>query len=404
MPPVLPAAWAKVFERQAARSPGTVSLALSEGSSSAMKVTCVPDDPPGTATADDNLTALLTTGLEDAVPSDSHAGLVRTLPVAHPRWFWHFLERVSNIQGVQFDQAVKVADDSDTSGALVEAPTLSQYGRYREYELDLLFQPRPYPVLDDSSIHDRSLTYYDAANNQIKVKVRTEWERYTEIELRPAGEYLTCQLGQYAVNDSAGPPEAGGLDDVPIGRGEAKILVPSQHLLVRWYRVPYDYVLSSLSYFDAIQGHINQGIAFDYPAGSLLFQGTTVLRVYTPFFPGVSAYTGNLVVSDRRLCDLELTFLVKNVIPISAPNAVTNRSYVQSGHNLVPYGARQGYYYNQSNKVETKALIPPNLGINAGSAVPLLASITGGAGKPPLYPSAPFELLFQNPDKPLPAG
>lgn len=402
MPPTLPAAWKKVFERQAARSPSAVSLALSEGSSATMRVTCGPDDPPGTNSANDNLAALLTTGLEHATTSTTHPGLVRTLPVAHPRWYWMFLERISNIQGAQFDRAAALGDD----GLVLEAPALPQYGRYQEYELDLTFQPRPYAVLDDSSITALTFDYWDARGGTAgkhTVTVKREWDRYTEWDVKPSGEYLTCQLGQYTLVDPVnGRPKdgRGGVDGVGVGRGDTKILVSSRHVLVRWYRVPYRYVLSPLSYFDSLQGHVNQRPWEGYPAGTLLLQGTNVLRVYAPTFPDVEVYTGNEAVSQERLCDLEFQMLYKDWVPKSDPGTPQpNPSHIPAGHNLVPWGGRRDFYYVVNSRPGGNVLIPPALagGLGAAIGAAVMVAITGTV-REPLYPSLPFELLFQNPE------
>ena len=178
-------------------------------------------------------------------------------------------------------------------------------------------------------------------------------------------------------------PKESALPGIPrtgdtIGRGRIKIQVPTRCYRIRWHCIPYDYVTSPNSHFDTAIGRINQQTFGRFTPGTALLQGVNLIGdPYTPAFPKFISDTGANEVSQEMLCDLEFTILYKNVTTDCPYTGDTNLSHIYAGHNLAPWGLT-GRYYPIANHS------PPE----ADPAIP----------DEPVYPSFPFQLLFQNPD------
>ena len=145
-----------------------------------------------------------------------------------------------------------------------------------------------------------------------------------------------------------------------------------------WNAVPYSYVVSENSFFDLAIGRVNQLQFGRFAPGTALLQSVNVLgEPFAPAFPKFVDFTGANAVAQEKLCDLEFVILYKNVSTDYPYTGDTNPSHVYSGHNLGPWGLT-GRYYPIANNVPE------------GTDPPVPES--------PVYPSFPFQLLFQNPD------
>ena len=346
----------KLLERQGSRSPSQAGFSTTEGGRATLKLIATIDQ----------LYPALQEVLDYAEPFRS--GIKRQLPAAHPQYQWLFAERIANIEGLRFSLKQEAGEGETEFGVVLEAESIAHYAEYTHYEISLEFTPRPYAVLSDASIPIGQITEYYEDGSSTTYSYWQEWLRYTEVRREPSYEYLSAENGQLVFRMNVDTPQ--GIKNKPVDGGRLRILVPSNRIQYKWYCVPYSFVLSSSSNFDAAYGKVNQHEWEGYPAGTLLFEGLTVDKVYTPPFPRWDNRAGSFVPSQQKLCDLTLNMLQRNV-DIGEPYTVPagEKWKVAAGHNLV-LNASDGRYYYAENE------------------------ITGQ----PMYPSAAFQLLFRNPD------
>lgn len=297
--------------------------------------------------------------LEDAITellgSVSPAGdgtLTRTLPKAHPFWPWLFASRISNIQGVRFNEAVEANDE-------LEAPSLDEYGEYELWRLTVEFEPRPYAVLADDSIELESVNWYDEAGGGGPVDLSTEYYRFTDYDVLPQPELITANQGQMSL--------VIGVSTTAVFQSFPRITMPKAVVKFRWYQIPFSYVDSTNSYLTDYIGYINQNAWYGWPAGSLLYTGATVVR-YTPPVPDVVPGFAGVSFSTEKLCDVELVFEYTKREAEYTPT-LSNPNWIVGGHNLQPRFTDRKFYYVKSN-----------------------------ADGQSLFPSVPFDLLFHDPD------
>lgn len=343
----------RAAERIGARSPSTAGFSLMDGGRAAMRF--VVDEIILEYAANDLLGS--------AVPLGN--GIRRELPAAHPQYPWLFCDRISNIEGLNFVEKYSSADQF--FGVLPEAPALDYYARYEKYEISAEFTSRTYAVLSDANIPQQQFAYY--GDDGIVIANRgyaEEWRRFTEFHYKPTAEYLTAMNGQMLFKMNVA---FGNLQNKPVPGGQTRLLIKSQGIDIKWHCVPYSFVESASSFIAEGQGRVNQSNWNNFPAGSLLYYGVNIDRVYTPPFPDFVIFNGAQVPKQAKLCDLTFQFLYKNLVASQAYTP-TNGSHVPSGHNLI-YNAQDGRYYYVENA-------------NSGL---------------PLYPSYPFQLLFSNPDQ-----
>lgn len=315
----------------------------------------------------DRLYDVLPTLIATSTPGEKTPRLKRTLPVAHPQFPWLFADGITGISGVSPTEST----DADPDGIL-EAEPLPTYMEYEEYEVRIQFTSRRYSITSDEAIPTRTLNYYDDNDDAQVKQIAEEWTRFVEKEYGPSGEYITAQQGQFTFRSDPNPTiNEGPQNGSTVPGGTIRIFVNSRQIRYRWYAVPLAYLESTNNYFDQVMGHVNQ-LEFDgYPAGTLLLTGVQPLRIYTPPFPEFVPYTGFLQPSQEKLCDIELHVIYKEP-PLGATGNPTRNGSIAYGHNLVPYALTRKFYY-----VETQG---------------------SGQNAQPIYPSLPFELLFQNPD------
>lgn len=343
--------------RQGSREPGSFRVGRNSGAVLTMKSKW------------DHLVPLLQTGIESA-KAQSSGKIKRTLPVAHPLFPWLYLRDIDNGQGVSFLEKI----ESDPEGYL-EAPALEYASKYEWYELQAKFEPRPYAVLDDASITGYTISGYEADGDAFtKTAYHEDW-RYVEWQRRPAAEYLTADKGQFkwAAN---GAPTGGPADNKSAGVGVIRKLLPSAVWVLKWHCVPYSYVLSDLTYFSNYIGHVNQQAIWGFGVGEALLQAVNITDIYSPAFPDFTAYSGYTTISQDKLCDIEFVLLEAPGRTATVAVTPTNLSHVVGGHNLAFHAPSSKWYYVENFRTGSM-----------GSGVPI-------------YPSIPFDLLFQNPDGP----
>lgn len=353
----LPAVWNDFKLAQGTREPGAVRIG--EGGGNAVLNGYITTE---------NLTELLQTGVESAKADNVTGRIRRTLPIAHPSYPWLFLSSIDNAQGISFTEK----GESDPDGYL-EVPALPYYADYQKYAVQATFNPRPYALIPDEGIQSYTISYYTSTGASATKTAFREYWRNTEWLRAPSAEYLTADLGQWKIAGNAVSPIP--VDLASAGRGQIRQLTPSSVYKLNWYKVPYNYVLSDNTYFDRYIGHVNQAAIWGFTAGEALIQAINVLKVYSPPFPEFTSYGGYEAVSQDKLCDIEFVFLaVRRTAEVAV--TTTNSSHVVGGHNCIVFAPNGKFYYVENNRSGAK-----------------------GTGYP-IYPSVPFDLLFQNPDGP----
>lgn len=343
----------RATERIGARSPSTAGFSLMDGGRATMRF--IIDEIILEYACNDLLGS--------AVPVGN--GIRRELPAAHPQYPWLFCDRISNIEGLNFVEKYSSADPF--FGVALEAPALDYYARYEKYEILAEFTSRGYPVLTDSRIPQQQLAYFDDTGAVVANKgYAEEWLRFTEIVYKPSAEFLTAVNGQMIFKTNAAIV---GLQNQPVPGGQTRLLIKSQVLEVKWHCVPYTFIESRNSFIAYGQGRVNQRSWNGFAAGTLLYFGVNVDRIYTAPFPEFIPFQGATVPKQQKLCDITFQFLLRDQAPAQA-YTTTNGSHIPNGHNLI-FNARDGKWYYVEN---------------------YLSGL-------PLYPSYPFELLFSNPDQ-----
>lgn len=347
-------------ERIASRSVSNSGFSLTEGARASMKL----------IVTEDKLESAIREAMGSATPLQ--AGIQRKVPIAHPHWQWLFCERISNIEGVEFDRKVDATEEDVLFDTQSEAPPLTYYARYKRYELALDFTARPYAVLPDSSIKTFTETWTTEAG-AIEIKeYAEEYLRYTEYRRTPSSEFLTAENGQmvWKMDANPTPPPTVTLQDKAVAGGQLRMLIRSAQIEYKFYEVPYTFITSTKSFISRATGHVNIFDWNGHKAGSLLMLGATVDRVYTPIFPQwIETGGGGYVPSQQKLCDITFQMLERDEAPGIAYAGATGNA-VAYGHNLLfnPQTARWYYAVNQNT------------------------------GKP-TYPAFPFSLIFANPDQ-----
>ena len=139
-----------------------------------------------------------------------------------------------------------------------------------------------------------------------------------------------------------------------------------------WIGIPWRYVTSSKSWITSLLCRINQNDWWLWKKGQLLYLNYDIHK-YTAAVPSLE--TIDEIVTTQKLCNVTFTFLLAMRPPRDAPTMpLANQNWVSAGHNLMPwYQDRTGFFY-----------------ISADSTV--------AAQQYPPWNSAPYELLFTDPD------
>lgn len=303
--------------------------------------------------------------------------LARELPLADPVHGWIFATDITSIEGYG-------TYGSQAASAALEAPAFPNFTFWEFYRLTVESHQRPYALLQDASIPLISGSWYPETADGGAGDVATafqyvmEQNRYTTAQEIPQNDYVTRKIGQMVCNSS----------DAQNGttfQDEPRVFLPNSLYVVKWFFVPLRYVISGNSYLPRWRGRVNQN-NFTGPEGRVFTPGQLLFLNYSyePYTPPVQklvALGGKTnVVSTEKFVHLTLTFLFTNRSIASAVGSTpTNKNYVLAGHNLLPTGNDLAFRAFQTNTT-----------VGAGA-------VTYG---PPLFLSAPLEILFTDPDAP----
>lgn len=336
------------LEEQADISPTTASFTNTQQSASGTFLLEGPTAVGLTASIVDLL------GYTDTRTTDGR--IRRVLPARHPAYRWMFADSCTH-------QGVGGAFNMVTPDAGGGSPMIPTYPLYVKYHVRVNFSGRPYNSWQDKDISITADTYYEKTDTGapaagVSFSYATEWHRFTTWELIPTNQFITAQQGQmvFRVSGVGGAAQPDGItfQDAP------KLYLPDSLLRVRWFEVPYRYLTSSNSYLRKFIGHVNQSAFSDgpvegggtqqYPAGSLLYLGANVARIYTQAIPdeGLLGFNFGNSFQRGRLCDLELNFLYTartNGAASGNQLVVANRNRITAGHNLLPWLTTRKFYY-----------------------------------------------------------
>jgi len=283
------------------------------------------------ATAD--LEDAITEILGSAEPSGD-GGISRTLPLAHPRFTWMYADSVT-ILG-RGSPALENADPD------LEAPSVAQYADYPTYRLQVNFQNRPYAVLPDSSILKLSDVYTDEDGSPVTFSYANEWIRFTEIDTNPITDIIESQFGNQHLYTGASASQ-----DLAY---PAKISqrIPKRLIRVRWYQVPYSYILSANSYLSRYTNFVNQSEFLGYPPGHLRFDHIKH-RSYVAPFPELDTESWTNAYVIDKLCDIEM-FFEEAPRNATVDPGLSNANWIPNGHNAQCHFHDRKFYYAHSRK------------------------------------------------------
>lgn len=302
-------------------------------------------------------------------------GLKRLPPKAHPLWPWLYCSNLANIQGVGkcTRQKANLPPMLQMQGLV-----LPEWLFYETYFVTTEYSPRGYPVLNDSLMPQFGLnTWYSESNPAgYFFQFVPEWLRFCEFSLDSVQNYITFQQGQMTFTDRDGNPDGKPFAAMP------RIYLPDQIIKVRWYAVPYRFIVSKNSYIRRFTGRINQFDWWNWEAAQMLYLSYNATP-YNPPVPDVMqlpALDNATTFSNEKLCDIEFAFLLtRRFLPAGNAPVPANRNYIPSGHNLLPFHGTRRFHYATVSKSG------PNIGDPNGQ---------------PMWLSFPAQLLFVDPDQP----
>lgn len=285
-----------------------------------------------------------------AVSEDTTRSLLRTPPVAHPKYPNLYCTGVGTA-GLQPDARTgtgipnrglkRPKKNTDPDGGRV----LGHFTGYRKTQLTLHFEPLAYPVEPDST----SLGSGTSLSNG-----NFEWRRWTTWDCDPRVE--TLSLGGrsliFAEGGSNTAPTSNPLNPAkpnafPADQG--KLIVKSD-LVIRWHDVPIDWVMTpnyipwkillglgkvnrySFGDLGGVSGP--EGSLLFYPPGTLLLSAAKIKRYPNPLYhPGTQA-TQTVGRESKQLLDIEfyMTFFDPPKGRTSNATITTDR-----GHNNCPW-------------------------------------------------------------------
>lgn len=363
-------------------------------------------DPPVTDQKDiiDTLNALVGATSTATLNPPTTTVLPRTVPFADAEFPTWYVRSVDSLKGIGqpvstqgrtlLDMAPAGSTPQQIASLALQAPALPSFALYPTYRISCTFGPRPYAVLQDGAISTiGALTWTKSSGTQTQTfnSLTNEWIRYTDFSGAPQNDYVSQANAQMQLRGIA----AAGANGVPFV-GDRRMFLPNSIVKLNWWQVPLRYVLSPNSYLRSLRGYVNQFDFYDcptlsgakiWPKGSLLYLNYSYTQYSSPlanFMPWV----GNFL-TPSKLVNVELQFLQTDRVVTNAP-APTNANYITAGHNALPWlgGATK---------------VGGNLNPIAGGRKFYYATTGGDNGQPSFF-SAPFELLFTDPDANPPNG
>lgn len=311
----------------------------------------------------------------------------RRVPVTHPKCPYLYAHRVTSLIGKGTGDAVRQPPTPPQLPSIGTKP-VADYHKYKQYEVGIEFSSRPYPIISDADFTPSvSGSWFKKDGTSESFTYAPEWVRYTDYDYFPQNS-STIQ-GQQGSMSLFGVPSVA---NPPPFSSPPWMWLPDMLLKIRWFQVPYRYIISPNSYIAPTdnrnwRGRVNQNWFWNWPPGSLLYMSYSVQKYTPPTFDigTYPSYTGTLgtgkilignLINYERLCDIELTFLYTNRYRSGTITTPTNGNYIPAGHNVLPNLADNKFYYATRNAV-------------------------GGAAdvnNPPPWFSFPLEALFSDPD------
>lgn len=303
--------------------------------------------------------------------------MTRHLPIADPAYPWLYASKITSLRGIGTYGKVANAVPLETGTG-----TFPDYTLWTQYAFTVESEMRPYPVTADSTITAQPYTWFPETNGGTVASSGVyypEWQRFCDWDFLPLDEYVTQQRGGATFSTGTGTVP----NNSPF-QGSPRLFVPNQIFRMLWVGVPLRYVTSPNSYLQKWRGRINQngwngpmgptpipaGAGAFFPPGSLLYMGykptkyqPPIAATYAPYFVGVDY---------SKLCNIELTFLYTSRVGTDLPPQPSNRNFVLTGHNDLPYFPKRQFFYTQFKD-------------NTGTVSPMFYSF-------------PLELLFTDPD------
>lgn len=293
--------------------------------------------------------------------------LNRLMPLAHPQWPFLYASAIQSVRGV--GRPFKVASISP-----LEAQPMPAFSLYPVYEFVIQFANRAEAILPDEDIElvdfDPGWTDVDGNPATGDQTYATEWMRFTDYQVVPQNDWVTCNVGSGFVFETSGgsgdtttDPGAGG---GAVYAAMPRILLPNEVVKFTWKQVPFRYYSSANSYLRRFRGKINQFDWYDWKAGELLYMTCNPIRYTPPILQPVNWIFGTTVV--EKWCDMELIFLSTRRNGVNLPTP-SNANFIAAGHNLMPWQGDNQFYYVRSASTQY-----------------------------PTFTSFPVELLFTDPD------
>lgn len=301
--------------------------------------------------------------------------LRRVLPRASPQWPWSMVESLT-IRGHGKHQRIEI----DPAEVYYETtPIIQQYAEYEEYIFECSLVDRPYPVAGDDQILMSNGGWFDDDGNFVDYEYATEWERWTDWPRYPADEFIQFRQGQMAFRTQRGiaaaPATVAGNPHNAMAPGLPRIHMQRELLRLKWYQVPYSYLESRRSYLSRFKWRVNQNEWMGFEPGELLYEGHSFDRRVTPPFPEADFHTIS-GWSSEKVVDVEMLLRICRTGQSDVPSP-DNPNWIAHGHNLFPWAGDRRFYYATSFKQ---------------------GSPTDERYWVPTFLSAPFELLFTDPD------
>jgi len=296
----------------------------------------------------------------DTNPKKGDGRLKRKLPRGDPEWPFLYAETVSGVRGVGDNWWARNEN-------VFEAPAIGDFAYYPNRRFNVSFAPRPYAVIRDEAITVDTRSYFNTAGVATDYLATTEYSRYTTIETEDLYQVVTAKQGAMVFR--------GGAPDGKPYMAQPRIPLPDYLVTIIWYQVPARYLTSNNSYFRKYVGQINQRPWNGFGDGELLFLGAKASRWYSPPIPEMFSLTnenGPLVTSTAKLVDIKMSFLGTKREAAATP-VITNENFIAKGHNCLPYWEDKKFYYCSSQNSNT-----------------------------PTFFSFPVDVLFTDPDAPLP--
>ena len=376
----------------------------SQGAESVDSIAVTAIDSKATLTmrcSAETLPSLLYTLIGDSgtgyAPASPNFGKLDRLPPAgHPYFPWLYCTGVSEVRGQAYTGA-KMFTNRNENGGLVNSTSLQQttypfWPMYREYVVKAEFSQREYPVANDAAITQAwggnlfRADYYAERNTTkipdvAQIPMWNEWTRFCVLSYEIEGQFLTAEQGQYEMISTT------AMNGVSAGKGNVRQLRSGAKVTYTWFGVPYEWLTGpadngfiprGFSILDLAQGHVNQQEFDGWSAGTLLYTGAKTIRVYNRTFPKILS---DNTMAPRRLCDIALECVYRDPRRRKEDkiNLKSYGSLITRGNNLVP-NARDGYWYSAQYVGADKTA--------------LVHKENGAVG---IYPSMPFQFLFQDP-------